>query len=84
MRPAHFNVVVNNFDRFRIALKNSSNKNPERIINPALTFPENASRPRNVEEVIDFDSMILDTQKRVWGSLKTGFEKIWISCITKS
>ncbi len=29
---------------------------------------------RNVEEVIDFDSMILDTQKRVWGSLKTGYE----------
>ena len=29
---------------------------------------------RNVEEVIDSESMILETQKRVWGALKKGYE----------
>ena len=29
---------------------------------------------RNVEETIDSDSMILETQKRVWGALKKGYE----------
>jgi len=28
----------------------------------------------NVEETIDSESMILETQKRVWGALKKGYE----------
>ena len=29
---------------------------------------------RNIEEAVDSESMILETQKRVWGALKKGYE----------
>ena len=29
---------------------------------------------RNIEKVVDSETMILETQKRVWGALKKGYE----------
>ncbi|MBT8251994.1 MAG: adenylate/guanylate cyclase domain-containing protein, partial [Nitrosopumilus sp.] len=29
---------------------------------------------KNEDSVVDFETMILETQKRVWGSLKKGYE----------
>ena len=33
---------------------------------------------RNVEEVVDSETMILETQKRVWGALKKGYEYLGV------
>ena len=35
---------------------------------------EDVISSENTDKVLDFDAMILETQKRVWGSLKKGYE----------
>ena len=34
---------------------------------------------KNDQKIVDFDSMILETQKRVWGALKQGYEYVGIT-----
>ena len=46
--------------------ENTNQKNDNSLVDMLLS--------RNVEETIDSDSMILETQKRVWGALKKGYE----------
>ncbi len=33
---------------------------------------------RNVEKTLDSETMILETQKRVWGALKKGYEYLGV------
>ena len=46
--------------------ENINQKNDNSVVDMLLS--------RNVEATIDSDSMILETQKRVWGALKKGYE----------
>ena len=34
---------------------------------------------KSEEKIVDFESMILETQKRVWGALKQGYEYVGIT-----
>ena len=34
---------------------------------------------KNEQKIVDFDSMILETQKRIWGALKQGYEYVGIT-----
>ena len=46
--------------------ENINEKNDNRVVDMLLS--------RNMEASVDSDSMILETQKRVWGALKKGYE----------
>ena len=46
--------------------ENINEKNDNRVVDMLLS--------RNMEAAVDSDSMILETQKRVWGALKKGYE----------
>jgi hypothetical protein len=64
---------TNESDKSQIDQKDTSSKEQS---NPNMIY---VLLGKNNQKIVDFESMILETQKRVWGALKQGYEYVGIT-----